>query len=94
MRGGRRAGRSDRLAHDLARHRARAEGADRPPGVQRLQGRFAEEVVGGRADELRGQSIPRTTAAGTRSALPITMPAAAAIWSASAMTVTSSSRPA
>ena len=56
MRGGRRTGRGDRLAHDLARHRARAEGADRPPGVQRLQGGFAEEVVGGRADELRGRA--------------------------------------
>ena len=74
MRRGRRARRRDGIRDDLARHGAGPERTDRAPGVQRLQRRLAEQVVGGRAHEVArpapagapSHATPRTSATGTR----------------------------
>ena len=86
----------------VPRHVAGSERADRAPRVQRLQratrGTGPPPARGpGRRRAPCGASAgraPRTTAAGTRAALPITSPLAAATSSASATTVASSARPA
>ena len=76
------------------------EAADRAPGVDRLGRRLPEQVLLGGADQLAGRCrrrrrlrAPRTIATGTPSALPITRPLAAAISSARATMVASSTRP-
>ena len=76
---------------DLARHRPGPNARIVRRACSACSGDSRNRSSVRRADELArprpaspSQSIPRTTAAGTRSALPITMPAAAATWSASA----------